>query len=212
MALPASGVISLLDIAGEFPYLSTATPHNISEFYGASAGVPASGTIDMADFYGAVAGPHVPWDDVTNSLTGWEPLSGSRGSLTIVSGTNKRIQVVGQEDAKGASHTVYFGRAPNDAIICTPGVGIRLSVEIYPGGIDNSSDTKYIDITNAADDITIASAGLTAGQPSQWFTLTATATPAMMAGISSVYVTLNNACNGYSSSLADFRNIKIFEY
>jgi len=35
MALQASGVISLLDIAGEFPYLSTATPHNISEFYGA---------------------------------------------------------------------------------------------------------------------------------------------------------------------------------
>jgi len=61
MALPASGTIDLLDIADEFPFLSDATPHSISEFYSAASGVPASGTIDFADFYGTSGGPNVAY-------------------------------------------------------------------------------------------------------------------------------------------------------
>ena len=49
MALQASGTISLLDVAAEF---GGAVPHAITEYYGIAPGVPASGTIDLSDFYG----------------------------------------------------------------------------------------------------------------------------------------------------------------
>ena len=49
MALQTSGTISLLDVAAEF---GGAAPHAISEYYGRAPGVPASGTIDLSDFYG----------------------------------------------------------------------------------------------------------------------------------------------------------------
>jgi len=49
MALPSSGALSIGDIAGEF---GGAVPHALSEYYGAAAGVPASGTIAISDFYG----------------------------------------------------------------------------------------------------------------------------------------------------------------
>ena len=52
MPLQNSGPISLADIAGEF---GGSTPHSMSEYYGASSGIPASGTISMNQFYGASA-------------------------------------------------------------------------------------------------------------------------------------------------------------
>jgi len=53
MALPTSGPLSLDDIAGEF---GGTVPHSLSEYYGVAAGIPTSGTITIADFYGAAAG------------------------------------------------------------------------------------------------------------------------------------------------------------
>lgn len=52
MALPTSGPLSLNDIAGEF---GGSTPHSLSEYYGAAAGIPTSGTIRISDFYGAAS-------------------------------------------------------------------------------------------------------------------------------------------------------------
>lgn len=49
MALQSSGAISLGDIAGEF---GGSAPHSLSEYYGAASGIPASGAIDLSDFYG----------------------------------------------------------------------------------------------------------------------------------------------------------------
>lgn len=49
MTLQSSGAISLLDIATEF---GGTAPHSLNEYYGAAAGVPTSGAIDFADFYG----------------------------------------------------------------------------------------------------------------------------------------------------------------
>lgn len=54
MALPASGPLSLDDIQTEF---GGANPIGINEYYGAAAGIPASGTISINDFYGASASP-----------------------------------------------------------------------------------------------------------------------------------------------------------
>ena len=52
MALPTSGTLSMSDIAGEF---GGATPHSLSEYYGAATGVPTAGTISVSDFYGTSA-------------------------------------------------------------------------------------------------------------------------------------------------------------
>ena len=52
MALPASGPLSLNDIQVEF---GGANPIGINEYYGVAAGIPASGTIAIDDFYGASA-------------------------------------------------------------------------------------------------------------------------------------------------------------
>ena len=49
MAIPASGVLSLDDIQTEF---GGTNPIGLSEYYSAAAGVPASGEISIADFYG----------------------------------------------------------------------------------------------------------------------------------------------------------------
>ena len=50
MALQSSGPIKLSEIAGEF---NDSSPHSLSEFYGASGGIPSSGQIKISDFYGA---------------------------------------------------------------------------------------------------------------------------------------------------------------
>jgi hypothetical protein len=52
MPIQNSGSISLLDIANEF---GGAAPHSLSEYYGAAGGIPASGAIQLDDFYGASA-------------------------------------------------------------------------------------------------------------------------------------------------------------
>ena len=52
MALQTSGAISLNDIQTEF---GGSNPISISEYYGAAAGIPSSGTISLDDFYGASA-------------------------------------------------------------------------------------------------------------------------------------------------------------
>ena len=49
MALQSSGQISLLNVATEF---GGSAPHSLSEYYGAAAGIPSSGTISLGDFYG----------------------------------------------------------------------------------------------------------------------------------------------------------------
>lgn len=49
MALQSSGAISLANVQTEF---GGSAPTSISEYYGADAGVPASGTISLSDFYG----------------------------------------------------------------------------------------------------------------------------------------------------------------
>lgn len=53
MALPASPPLSMTQIATEF---GGSLPHSISEYYGAAAGVPASGTLSFTDFLGKSAG------------------------------------------------------------------------------------------------------------------------------------------------------------
>lgn len=52
MALQTTGQISLKNIADEF---GDTAPHSMSEFYGASTGIPSSGAISLTQFYGVSA-------------------------------------------------------------------------------------------------------------------------------------------------------------
>jgi hypothetical protein len=49
MVLPSSGPISLASVQTEF---GGSNPIGINEYYGVASGVPASGTISLANFYG----------------------------------------------------------------------------------------------------------------------------------------------------------------
>lgn len=53
MTLPATPPLSMSQIATEF---GGSLPHSLSEYYGAAAGVPASGTLSFTDFLGKSAG------------------------------------------------------------------------------------------------------------------------------------------------------------
>ena len=52
MPLQTSGPISLSNVGSEF---QNSAPYSMSEFYGAAAGIPASGAIGLSNFYGATA-------------------------------------------------------------------------------------------------------------------------------------------------------------
>lgn len=65
MPLPASGKITLYDIAAEF---GGAVPHRLQEYYG-SGGAPASGLISIQDFYGLSALEDIGLDGAANELT-----------------------------------------------------------------------------------------------------------------------------------------------
>ena len=72
MALQTSGAISLLNVQDEF---GGSSPIAISEYYGAAAGVPASGTIAMDDFYGTSSA-------FVTSITNGNSGGGSPGTLS----------------------------------------------------------------------------------------------------------------------------------
>lgn len=56
MVLQSSGAISLANVQTEF---GGSNPIGINEYYGVAAGVPASGTISLANFYGKASGAFV---------------------------------------------------------------------------------------------------------------------------------------------------------
>lgn len=58
MTLQSSGAISLADVQTEF---GGSNPIGINEYYGVAAGIPASGTISLNNFYGKSASPAFAW-------------------------------------------------------------------------------------------------------------------------------------------------------
>lgn len=54
MTIKSSGTLAISEIYDEFGGTS---PHSLSEYYGAAAGIPTSGQISISDFYGKSAIP-----------------------------------------------------------------------------------------------------------------------------------------------------------
>ncbi len=98
MALQNSGQITLGEIASEF---GGNEPHQISEYYDAASGIPASGEIQIgADFYGTQSfDPNAPGHTYTNTGSGsW--------SYNIPDGaTNMRLEMVGGGGGGGCGAT-----------------------------------------------------------------------------------------------------------
>lgn len=136
MALPASGQLSLQDIATEF---GGTTPHAISEYYSAAAGIPASGEITISDFYGASASPTPPPGPPSSvsaslmsrsgqySTTAWEgpitidlaPYIGQTGRLAFWYETTTSFTADVQLDAIDLNNTQYNFESTSEGWITT---------------------------------------------------------------------------------------------
>jgi len=71
MALQTTGVISLADIATEF---GGDAPHGLNEYYDVASGIPVTGSIGLAHFYGTTAIPLAPaaqWTKTWDLATDW---------------------------------------------------------------------------------------------------------------------------------------------
>lgn len=133
MALPASGQLSLQDIATEF---GGSTPHQLSEYYSAAAGIPASGEITISDFYGASAAPPGPPASVSSylftisgqgSTTAWQgpytlslaPYIGQTGRLVFFYKTTTSFTADMQLDYLTLNGTTYSWESSNDGWLTT---------------------------------------------------------------------------------------------
>ena len=117
MALPASGPLSLNDIQVEF---GGANPIGINEYYGVAAGIPASGTIAIDDFYGASAIPVVTY--IGGATTG-AFRTGSTFQISSVnlgpSGSKRVLMCVHLVDTNGALTTLNSITFNTDGVTAT---------------------------------------------------------------------------------------------
>ena len=118
MPLQSSGPLSIDDIAVEFGGVA---PHGLTEYYGAAAGVPASGPLDISDFYGKSS-------DVAISASG--------GTITDSGGyryhtfTSNGTFTINSPAAGAFSNTV-------ETLIVAAGGGVRIDSVVrstYSGG------------------------------------------------------------------------------
>ncbi len=125
MALPASGILTIEDIANEF---GGVVPHDLSEYYGADTSVPTTGELAISDFYG------------TSSTNAVESMSGSdwtfTGDLSSATQTSTSRRYWGPADAP------FVSGAPN-----TPKVYIAKTIGETSEG-NASTLTPSIDTTN----------------------------------------------------------------
>lgn len=128
MALQSSGSISINDIATEF---GGTTPHGLSEYYGVATGIPASGSIDISDFYGASAAP----SSVTLSFTTVDDGAGSPTSGTYV---QERVGygLAGANDffypESVSGYSSGFGTCTNTTSVFSGGTVSQITAEQYP--------------------------------------------------------------------------------
>ena len=138
MALPNSGPLSLADIQTEF---GGSNPASLTEYYGVSAGIPASGVISISDFYGTSSVPAIIKIRAWGARGGYHPDYGGSNLYgqgrecwwegSIGSGTVLYYQVGGYGGANynpygaggGAGSSVYLANNIANPLIISGGGG-----------------------------------------------------------------------------------------
>ena len=148
MALQSSGAISLANIQTEF---GGSNPISISEYYGAAAGVPSSGTISLSDFYG------------TSAYAAIKSL--------YLNGSDEYIKRLFPSDGNLYTHTLSLWYKHNSFTHSNPRIFSTLNYDTNLGNsyradffISNSGNAMYATNDNAwYNSWTITSAGLADG-------------------------------------------------
>ena len=108
-ALPSTGPLSMSQIQGEF---GGSNPISLSEYYGAAAGVPGSGTISISDFRGKSG----EW---VSAMTNHNPQGGSPGTYSGYAAVAAR-SVIGT----GVNPTTQEGTMANRGGALAPSNGV----------------------------------------------------------------------------------------
>jgi len=132
MALPNSGQLSLDDIQTEF---GGTNPIGLSEYYGVADGIPASGTIDVSDFYGASAG-------ATSTLT---PANDGANATSdrMGFGASGKTDFYYPESV-GTAYRTAFGSMTNTSSLITGATIQNFCAEEYGGYPSTSINPGYL--------------------------------------------------------------------
>ena len=156
MAIQGSGEIGMLDIVAEF---GGTAPHGLNEYYGASSGVPASGTIDMADFYGATNGPNVTYLGTTMAVGNCDNLASSALPVTITlpaADANRKIFCVA---VSSLSSSTIYGHSLYSEVGGKFAVSVHIQSANPPGGTEATYAGGY-STTSTWMDMTAHTTGL----------------------------------------------------
>lgn len=129
MTLPASGPLSLADIAAEF---GGATPHGLQEYYDAASGIPVSGPISIQDFYGAASVPDINFPGAW-TLGGAGSIWTLSEEVTDASGflANPSFETTFLRIRHGIYNVGYFDPVYQDASCAIPAFGDTGSYRLH---------------------------------------------------------------------------------
>lgn len=140
MALQSSGAISINDIVTEF---GGTAPHSLSEYYGVASGIPTSGTIAVADFYGAAA-DSAPTGGTTGVMApAYDGVASSCWYLgdRVGYGLQGCNDFYFPESVSSASYTCGFGTLTNAANLAC-GTTTMITATCYPSS--NNFPTRQV--------------------------------------------------------------------
>lgn len=160
MPLQSSGAISLLDIQTEF---GGSNPIGINEYYGAATGIPGSGTISLADFYGASACDTTTAPTLINSYTVTTTANPNFGRWVNITSSKYYFSFIPFQ----ATPYVYIRNHDDSGEISvtnpvTPSIDDNFGVI----AVDESTNTMVVGAPNAA------AAGSNSGGTVYWFNAT----------------------------------------
>jgi hypothetical protein len=210
MTLQTSGAISLGDIGTEF---EDSAPHSLSEFYGATSGIPASGAISIGDFYGK----------------SFAPTSIVRTSSARYGGTSTNMTVTGVSIGTAASNRYvvvaiakrYYqqtsctigGVTATEAVTCPGGIGIWYA--LVPTG--TTADINFTTTNNSGAYAALTTWAVYGGDPANWvaydgycdiatasFNFDTPATPSAMLAVNFEDDQTSNSFSGDLSTIAAY--------
>lgn len=160
MPLQSSGAISLSDIQTEF---GGSNPIGLNEYYAAATGIPGSGTISLADFYGASACDTTTAPTLTNSYT----VSGVNQSYGRYFQVTSSKYYFGHYAYNSTQGSMYIRNHDDtgEIMVTRPGGGAAYD---YFGqvAVDESTNTMVVAAYN------MAAAGSNSGGGAFWFNAT----------------------------------------